>query len=121
MAGDLISIFRDDPTVISLGIRALRLICIAHIFVPFCMATEMLMQCTGKKLWASILSATRNGLIFIPGILVLSRLRGLNGVIEAQPLAFVLSIIPGIIFAVAFFRTLGGENDEAQKYTNSGK
>ncbi len=121
MAGDLIGIFRDDATVIRIGTRALRLLCVAHLFVPFCMATEMLMQCTGKKLWASILSATRNGLIFIPGILVLSRLRGLNGVIEAQPLAFVLSIIPGIIFAVAFFRTLGGENDEAQKYINSGK
>lgn len=102
----LIRIFRDDTDVISIGTRALRLQCIAQILLPFCMATEMLMQSTGKKLGASILSAARSGIIFIPALLILANLRGLAGIQEAQPAALALSVIPTIYFAAHFFRTL---------------
>ncbi|MGN0181797.1 MAG: MATE family efflux transporter [Candidatus Ornithomonoglobus sp.] len=102
----LIGIFRDDPDVISIGTRALRLQCIAQLLLPFCMATEMLMQSTGKKLGASILSATRSGIIFIPALLILAALRGLSGIQEAQPAALALSVIPTVYFALHFFKAL---------------
>lgn len=38
---DIIRIFRDDPTVIEIATRALRLQCVALLFLPFCMVTEM--------------------------------------------------------------------------------
>ncbi|MGM9935974.1 MAG: MATE family efflux transporter [Candidatus Ornithomonoglobus sp.] len=102
----LIGIFRNDIDVISIGTRALRLQCIAQLLLPFCMATEMLMQSTGKKLGASILSATRSGIFFIPALLILARLRGLSGIQEAQPSALVLSVIPTVYLAVHFFKAL---------------
>ncbi|MGN1115654.1 MAG: MATE family efflux transporter [Candidatus Ornithomonoglobus sp.] len=108
---NLIGIFRDDQEVISIGTRALRLQCIAQLLLPFCMATEMLMQSTGKKLGASVLSATRSGIIFIPALLILSRLRGLSGIQEAQPAALALSVIPTIYLAVHFFRTLPAKDN----------
>lgn len=109
-AGPVIQLFRNDPAVIEIGIRALRLLCISMCFVPFGMIVEMLFQSTGKKLQASILSACRGGLLFIPSLLILSQLRGLAGIQEAQPLAYILSVIPAGIFIVLYFKQLPKED-----------
>ena len=105
-SGSLIQLFRNDPEVIQIGTRALRLQILSQLFLPFCMVTEMLYQSTGHKLGASILSACRSGLFFIPSLLILARFRGLAGIQEAQPLAYVLALFPALIFAAAFFRKL---------------
>ena len=105
-SGSLIGIFRDDPQVIEIGTRALRLQCATILFMPFCMITEMLFQSTGKKLGASILSSLRSGAFFIPAVLILPRIRGLMGVEEAQPAAYVLAFVPAVFFAIWFFRNL---------------
>ena len=104
--GEIIRVFRDDSTVVAFGTRALILQAVAQLFLPFCMVTEMLLQSTGKKLGASLLSVLRNGLFFIPLLLTLSKLRGFNGIQEAQPLSVVLAVVPSVILAVRFFRGL---------------
>ncbi len=104
--GDIIRLFRDDNTVVEIGSRALVLQGIAQLFLPFCMITEMALQSVGKKLGASLLSILRNGLFFIPLLLILSNVRGLSGIQEAQPLAVTLAIIPSAILAVKFFKEL---------------
>ncbi len=108
-SGDLIGIFRDDPEVILIGTRALRLQAFASLFMVPCVVTEMLLQSTGQKVQASILSVVRSGLVFIPSLLILSYVRGLAGIQEAQPLALVITLPLAIPFAVRFFRTLPKE------------
>ena len=109
-SGNLIQLFRDDPDVIEIGTRALRLQSIAQIFLPFCMVTEMQLQSTGQKLSASLLSAMRSGIFFIPALLILARLRGVPGIEEAQPLAFLLSVIPALFYVMWFFKRLPKED-----------
>lgn len=104
--GEIVRIFRDDNTVMEIGSRALVLQGIAQLFLPFCMITEMALQSVGKKLGASVLSTLRNGLFFIPLLLMLSNVRGLSGIQEAQPLAVTLAVVPSAILAVRFFREL---------------
>ena len=111
--GEIIRIFRDDSTVVAFGTRALVLQAVAQLFLPFCMVTEMALQSAGKKLGASLLSILRNGLFFIPLLLFLSNLRGFNGIQEAQPLSFVLAVIPSVILAMRFFRGLQKKADRA--------
>jgi putative MATE family efflux protein len=108
---NLIALLRNDPVVIEIGTWALRLQCASLLFVPLCMVTEMLFQSTGKRFGAAILSSLRSGLFFIPALLILSHFRGLNGIIEAQPIAFVLSFIPALFFSLWFFRTLPNEKN----------
>ena len=110
-SGSCIRIFRDDPEVIEIGTRALRLQCLAIYFLPFSMVLEMLLQSTGQKLSASLLSALRSGLFLIPALLILAKLRGLAGIQEAQPLAYVASFAVSIFFAHWFFRRLPTENE----------
>lgn len=109
-SNDIIGIFRDDADVIRIGTRALRLLCVAQIFLPLCMVTEMLMQCSGRKLMASFLSSLRGGILFIPALLILPRFRGLAGVQEAQPLAYILSVVPALIAARKFFLSIPAED-----------
>lgn len=111
-ASFFVTLLRDDPEVVEVAVRALRLQCIAVLFLPLAMNTEMLMQCTGQKLAASLLSMLRNGLVFIPVLLILARLRGIAGIQEAQPLAYVIGFLPGAAAAYLFFKKLNntGEN-----------
>lgn len=109
-SNNLIGIFRNDATVIEIGTRALRLHCMSLLFLPACMVTEMLMQSTGQRLSASLLSSLRSGVFFIPLLLILAKVRGLSGIQEAQPLAYVLAFIPSLLFAVWFFRKLPKED-----------
>ncbi|MBQ6335848.1 MAG: MATE family efflux transporter [Ruminococcus sp.] len=117
-AGKLVGLFRDDPQVIEIAIPALRLQALATLLLPPCMATEMLMQSTGKRLGATVLSALRNGLLFIPALLILANLRGLDGIREAQPLAYVLAFPITMALAYRFFRKIPAEDaatDDAEK------
>ena len=70
----------------------------------------MQLQSTGQMLDASLLSAMRGGILFIPALLILSKVRGLSGIQEAQPLAYVLAFIPSIFFALWFFKILPTED-----------
>lgn len=111
-SGRLIGLFRDDPQVIEIGTRALRLQFATLVFLPFTMAVEMLYQSTGHRLGASLLSSARSGLFFIPSLLILSAVRGLNGIQEAQPLAYVLAFPLSLWFAIRFLRNLPRTDEE---------
>ncbi len=106
LSGDLIRLFRDDPGVIAIGTRALRLQMATVIFLPFTMCTEMLYQSTGHRLGASFLSTARSGLFFIPALLLLSALRGLGGIEEAQPAAYLMAVPLSAAFVIRFMRRL---------------
>ncbi|MDO4467991.1 MAG: MATE family efflux transporter [Bacillota bacterium] len=108
-AGSCVQIFRDDPTVISYAIRALRLQCITLPALPLTMMVEMGFQSTGQRLLASIASSLRSGIIFIPTLVFMAKWRGLAGIQEAQPLAYVLSIPFCIYFIYIFLKNMPQE------------
>ena len=109
-APELVRLLRNDTAVVDIGKRALRLQAFAYLLLPPCMVTEMLMQSTGYRLGASLLSAFRSGLLFIPSILILAHFRGLAGIQEAQPLALILSAPITLPFALYFFGRLPKED-----------
>ena len=59
---------------------------------------------------ASIQSCLRSGAIFIPLLIIMAHTRGIAGIQEAQPLAFVLSLPVPIVYAVGFFKKLPKED-----------
>lgn len=89
----IIRLLRDDADVIEIATRALRLMCIGQMFIPFTMMVEMGFQSTGAKLLATISSSLRSGIILIPTLLIITNLRGLAGIQEAQPVSFVLTFV----------------------------
>lgn len=110
-SGSLIALFRNDPRVIEIGTRALRLQMLTILFLPFTMAVEMLYQSTGNRAGASLLSSARSGLFFIPTLLLLAALRGLAGIQEAQPAAYVLSFPLALFFLIRFMRRIPRQDE----------
>ena len=108
-AGICIQIFRDDPEVITIGIPALRAQCIGLFFVPFQVCNNMMFQSIGYKFNATFLSSLRNGLFFIPVLLLSSWIFGLAGIQVAQAVADVLTSLTCIPFTVSFFKKISGE------------
>ena len=96
--------------MVEVGIRALRLQGVSLLFLPLIVATEMLYQSTGHRAGASLMSAARSGLFFIPALLILSRVRGLAGIQEAQPLAYVLAFPLSLYFVLRFLRRIPAED-----------
>ncbi len=105
-AKDIIHAFRNDPEVIKIGTTMLRLQCISLICQPFGVCANMLFQCIGKTARATLLATTRNGLYLIPILLILPRVFGLFGILSAQPLADLLSLLTAIPLILFFFRSL---------------
>lgn len=105
-AEPIVKLFRDDAQVVAYAVRALRLHCMTLTLVPICMVTEMGFQSMGAKLLASVASSLRSGLVFIPAILILSGLRGMAGIQEAQPVAFVISFFISALFSMKFMNIL---------------
>lgn len=103
-APQLIKLFRNDLDVIMVGSRALRFQCITLPFHCLIIGTNMLMQSTGKIKEATFLSANRQGIYFIPLILILPHFFGLTGVEIAQACADGLSCLTTIPFIISFFR-----------------
>lgn len=105
-AGNLVGLLRNDLVVIEMGTRALRLMCAGQLFIPLTMMVEMGFQSMGEKLLATISSSLRSGLIFIPVLLLLARVRRLAGVQEAQPASFVISFLICVYFCKLYFKKL---------------
>ena len=105
-AGPCIQFFRDDPEVINIGIRALHAQCISLFFVPFQVCNNMLFQSIGYKFNATFLSSLRNGLYFIPILIIFTVIWGLSGIQIAQAVADVMTCLTCIPFTVHFFARL---------------
>lgn len=103
---ELIQLLRDDPKVIGVGVRALRLMSISSLFLPMTMMVEMGFQSIGSRLLASFASSLRSGLLLIPSLLILSHTRGLPGIQEAQPVSIVLSFVIGIYLCKVYLDKL---------------
>ena len=108
-AGECIRFFRDDPEVIKIGIPALHAQCIALTFVPFQVCNNMTFQSIGYKFNATFLSSLRNGLCFIPILLLFSLIWKLPGIQIAQAVADVMTSLICIPFTVNFFSKLPKE------------
>lgn len=106
-APTLMGFFRPgDTEVIEIGMRALRYQALLMPTLGFSVLTNMSMQALGKSAKASLLAITRQGLFFIPAILLLQPLLGLLGVQLAQPLADLLSLGLSIPFGMGLLREL---------------
>lgn len=91
-AEPLVAIFRkNDPIVISVGSTALRMQCATFTLGGWVLMNNMLMQTIGKTMRASLLAAARQGLFFLPAIIVLPYFLQLTGIQLAQPVADVFA------------------------------
>lgn len=93
---EIVSWFRDDPHVIETGTRALRWQLITLPLGAWVILCNMMLQTIRKPVRAVTLSSARQGLFFIPFILILPHFFGLQGVEMCQAVSDLCSFLLAI-------------------------
>ena len=97
---------KDDLEVIAIGVYALRAQALLLPLTGIVTATNMGLQSTGNAVPATVLAMARQGIFFIPLILILPGFAGLKGVALSQPISDGLTFIIALFFFASFLRML---------------
>ena len=102
----IISLFRSEELVIEIGSAALRLMCFGLLLLPTVSVTNMLFQGIGESKKALFVACLQSGAFFIPLVVILTRAFGVNGLICATPLSYLLAFSVALPMVVKFMRNL---------------
>ena len=92
-APQLIALFRDDPAVIACGTAALRFQCLSFPTHGWIVMSNMMEQSMNRTTSATFLSIARQGIFFIPLVLILSAAFGITGIQMTQACADILTFL----------------------------
>ena len=108
LADKAVALFRDDPAVIAVGQIAMRCQCVTFPLMAIVTMTNMLYQNIGRVVGATLLAVARQGLMFIPVVLILPHLfaEPIRGVYLAQPLADFFAFCLAVPLAIRMLREL---------------
>ena len=99
LATPILSLFGDDPQVLEIAVPALKANTILFFTFGFQFTYSTLYLSMGKALGGGFLNICRQGIMFMPVILILPGILGLNGVIWAQAVADILTTLVTVVFA----------------------
>ena len=106
---------KGDAEMIRIGAASLKANGISIMLFGFYTVYSSLFLALGKGREGFILGACRQGICFIPVILLLPMVWGLNGIMYAQPIADVLSAVITVFMAIPLHKKL----NEMQKQTSA--
>lgn len=105
-APQLAGLFQKDENVVRIAIWGLRAQCISFICNAWIVPSNMMLQVVGKAVPASLLAMSRQGLMLLPPLYLLSHFFGIPGLISAQPVADVASLLLAIPLTLKFLNEI---------------
>ena len=111
-AEDLIALFRNDPDVIACGAAALRFQCVTFPVQAWVVTSNMLQQSIGRTVPATFLAVARQGLFFIPMVMILPTVLDLVGIQIAQSASDVLTFLCAVPIQTHVLKTLERNNGQ---------
>ncbi len=100
-APQMIRLFMDNPAIMENGTLMLRRMVLGLPFVGVFLVCNTLFMSAGKSMPTLLMSLSRQGIIFVPVLFILSGVLGFDGVIVAQPAADLLSALFGVFLLKA--------------------
>ena len=111
-AGPIMGRFSQDPKVYDYCVKMLRYQSLGVVFVSLVLYVSVYFQATGKVVRAFIMSISRQGVVFIVVIFIMSKLFGFNGVLLSQAVSDLLSaILGGLLFVTASGKAPKGDKE----------
>ena len=108
-AEDLVGLFLDQPEAIACAATALRFQCVTFPTHGWIVMSNMMEQSMGRTLPATFLSVARQGLFFIPLVLILPQFLGQTGVEMTQAMADGLTLLFAVPIHLYVMKTMGKE------------
>ena len=96
---------RSDPDAIAIGSVALRFQCATFMTQGWIVMSNMMQQSIGRTVSATFLSVARQGLFFIPVVLIMPMFLGITGIQMAQSTADVLTFLCAIPVQIYVLKT----------------
>ena len=117
-APEIIALFRkEDATLIEIGAETLRFSCIAFSVSAFTTVSGMFLQAVNYALPATLVSASRSGLFYVPFLFALGSTLGRTGLCLTQmagDLAAFVFAIPFLIYGFIKMKKLLGNSAKSQ-------
>ena len=105
-APNLVALFRNDPEVVACGALALRLQCITFPLQSWVVMSNMMEQSISRTVPATFLAAARQGIFFIPAVLILPMFFDLLGIQMSQAVADGLTFACAVPIQLHVMRTM---------------
>lgn len=96
----------NESEVLELGITILRLQCISLPFLGYVIMSNMMLQNINQYKEAAIVAIGRQGLFFIPALLILPHYLGLLGIEICQPIADVMTFLLALPFGLKVLKRM---------------
>lgn len=103
---ELIGIFIHNEEIMNIGRKVLEAYVWAIPFASVGMIFMNSLQAMGKALPALIVSLSRQGLIYIPALLIMNKFFGFNGLVYAMPMGDAFTTILSFIFVYHIIQKL---------------
>ena len=110
-APEIVNTFGNGEEVGKIASTALRYQCFALPLSSFIVLSNMLLQTIRKPVRATILSISRQGLVFIPLIIILPMFLGIKGIEACQTVSDVVTFIIAVILQVPVLRSLKSDKN----------
>ena len=115
-APDVIGLFEiREPEVYTIGIMALQFTAVGFPFIPVSMIANMTFQVLGRARMATFLASLRQGIFFLPAVVGLPLIFGIEGLCAAQSAAEGLAFMVSAVILERFRRQV----NEAEKAQNA--
>lgn len=115
-APQIVMLFRKgDPEVTQVAAAALRYSVLSLPLSAWIIMCNMLLQSIGKGLKASIVASARQGIFFLPLIVILPRILGLTGVEICQAISDFCALTVSIPLGVSVIREMRGEEQKEDR------
>ena len=102
----LLGLFNASEHMLSIGVPALRIICLSFVFAGFCIVVGSVFQALGNGVYSMIVSIARQLLVLLPAAYLLSRLGNVNYVWWSFPIAELMSVAMSTFFLIRIYRKI---------------
>lgn len=100
----LLGFFDPSPTLLALGVPALRILSTCFPVAAICIIFGALFSALGMGIYSLVISLCRQLIVILPAAYILSRLFGLEAVWFAYPIAETVSLALSVLFLVRTYR-----------------
>jgi putative MATE family efflux protein len=115
-----ILVFITDENVVSTGVLIMRAMVVSMPFFGVQMILMIMFQSLGRSVESLIISLGRQGIFFIPALIIFSKVWGLTGFMYSMPFADILTTILSVILFFAMRKKLPRLSDEAPAIPQGG-
>ncbi|WP_300712206.1 MATE family efflux transporter [uncultured Brachyspira sp.] len=116
-----VAVFINNEEVIDYGIKFLVASYLIAPIIGFQFIFMSTFQALGKPIPSLILSISRQGIAFVPTILIGTKLFKINGIIWAQPIADIVTVLIAAIMYIYIYRKMKREALKQEKNKESKK